>query len=222
VTRWWRKDPNANIGVRVPDDVVVLDLDPRNGDALDALARFEADNGPIVTRTMMSGRGDGGRHYWFAHPGGELDHSRLPDGWDVKTSSGYEVVPPSVHPATGGRYRWDDPAAVVAPLPGWLAALLTRRTPVPSVSGQRRTRSDVEGWSASGLVATVATAPPTTRNDRLNWAAYRLGIDYRNGRVARSTMLAAADELHEAAVASGLSEREVVATIRSALRGAFR
>ena len=45
------------------------------------------------TLTCLSGRGDGGRHRYLLHPGGQLNEKRLPDGVDLKTHAGYVVLP---------------------------------------------------------------------------------------------------------------------------------
>jgi hypothetical protein len=106
VGAWWHRWPNANIGLRIPEQCFVLDVDPRNG-GNERLRQLEAANGPLpATLTAWSGRGDGGRHLWFNHPGGHLSSTRLGAGLDIKTHAGYVVAPPSVHPETGGRYRW--------------------------------------------------------------------------------------------------------------------
>jgi len=106
IANWWERYAMANIGCRVPEGVIVVDLDPRHG-ALEHLDRLEAAHGPIRTRTAWSGRGDGGRHFWFRHPGGQISSSRLPRGWDLKTHGGYVVLPPSIHPDSGQPYRWE-------------------------------------------------------------------------------------------------------------------
>jgi len=118
VTRWWQHWPTANIGVVIPDGVLVLDVDPRNGGDVAALGDLPA------TRTCLSGRGDGGVHKYFVRPPGVLTRTRLPVGIDVKVS-GYVVVPPSLHPATGQPYRWVDAEHPIISLPEHLRDLLT-------------------------------------------------------------------------------------------------
>jgi hypothetical protein len=72
VGRWWGEVPQANIGARVPANPLVVDLDPRHG-GLGRLAELEREHGPLpATRVSISGRGDGGQHRWFLHPGGRL------------------------------------------------------------------------------------------------------------------------------------------------------
>jgi len=108
---WWTKWPNAMIGAKVPDSLLVIDLDPRNGGDLEKLVALVGDLPP--TLTVWSGRNDGGRHLYFLRPYGPLTSTRLPQGIDLKVN-GYCIVPPSIHPATGLPYRWEsrEPAAL--------------------------------------------------------------------------------------------------------------
>jgi hypothetical protein len=111
VEGWWERWPQANVGARVPERLMVLDVDPRRG-GLEALIRWETAHGPIETLTVWSGREDGGRHLYLRRPLREISSARLKGwGWDLKTSSGYAVMPPSIHPDTGRPYRWGDTAA---------------------------------------------------------------------------------------------------------------
>jgi hypothetical protein len=135
VARWWTRWPQANIGARVPTSLFVLDIDPRHGGPA-RLAELEAAHGPLpATRVSLSGRGDGGQHRWFLHPGGPLSASRLGPGLDIKTHAGYVLLPPSHHPATGKPYTWAQPICDPAPAPTWLRRLLA---PPPAASTPRR------------------------------------------------------------------------------------
>jgi hypothetical protein len=133
VGRWWARWPQANIGARVPATLLVLDLDPRHG-GLDRLAELEREHEPLPpTRVSLSGRGDGGHHRWFLHPGGQLSAARLGGGVDLKTHAGYVVLPPSRHPATGQPYTWAEPTLDPATLPtGWRRLLASTPPPVPT------------------------------------------------------------------------------------------
>ncbi len=119
VAAWWGgRYAGCNIGARVPESMFVLDVDD-----MAALAALEAEHGALPeTLTTVSGRSAGGRHHYFRRPAGKLSHRRLPKGVEIKTSSGYAIQPPSIHPDSGKRYtRIDGP--VVAP-PPWLVELL--------------------------------------------------------------------------------------------------
>lgn len=130
VIAWWAgayKD--ANIGVRVPPSLAVLDVDPRHGGDL-ALAGLVDQYGPLPeTLTVVSGRGDGGRHYYFRRPFAPLSVKALA-GVDIKTNSGYVVAPPSLHPDTGSPYRWER-SIQPAPMPRWLQAVLSPQQTAP-------------------------------------------------------------------------------------------
>jgi hypothetical protein len=119
VIEWWRgRYKGCNIGARVPASMFVLDVDN-----LDALAALERQHGRLPeTLTTLSGRAAGGKHMYFRLPQGKISHRRLPDGIEIKTSSGYTVQAPSVHPDTGKVYTRID-KLVVAP-PAWLVDLL--------------------------------------------------------------------------------------------------
>lgn len=132
IGQWWSTWPGANVGVRPPQNVMVLDVDPRHdGDrSLDAL---QAAHGPLpVTLTAVSGRGDGGAHRYYRRPVGKISARGLGPGIDLKTCSGYVVAPPSVHPDTGRAYAWVDPDAPVADPPAWLVEVLRPAPPTPA------------------------------------------------------------------------------------------
>lgn len=135
ITEWWSgRYRNANIGARVPASMFVLDIDPRHG-GLDSLTLLQSFYEPLPdTLCTLSGRGDGGSHLFYRRPPGTLSARRLGPGIDLKTSTGYTVVAPSIHPDTGRRYSWID-HPVAAP-PTWLVALLLPE-PAPRISPQR-------------------------------------------------------------------------------------
>jgi hypothetical protein len=123
ISAWWLKAyPGANIGVRLPANVFVVDVDPRNGGS-ESVRNIEATYGPFPhTLTVISGRGDGGCHRYYRRPSGKLTSQNLGAGIDIKTSSGYVVAPPSIHPDSGRPYT-----RIEAPIeepPPWLVDLI--------------------------------------------------------------------------------------------------
>ena len=149
IAAWWRDHPYANIGVRPSPNVFVLDVDPRHlgHKTLKKLTDAAEEDLPDTFGTL-SGRGDGGRHYFFRRPSGVLTTAGLP-GLDVKTDTGYVVGAPSIHPDTGKPYvRIDGPeGAPIANPPVWLIKALR---PKPSEVHQpkpRPTRNFPEGMS---------------------------------------------------------------------------
>lgn len=130
VSSWWRGAyAGANIGARVPENAFVLDVDPRSGGA-ESLAKLVVSYGDLPETLMVeSGRRDGGVHYYFRRPDAKLTSRLLGEGLDLKTSRGYCVVPPSIHPDTGQAYAWRTDHPMAEP-PAWLLDLLIV-TPTP-------------------------------------------------------------------------------------------
>ena len=150
---WWGGHyAGFNIGGRVPESMFVVDVDPRNG-GLDSIAALEKKHGSLPETLMtLLGRGDGGCHRFYRRPPGKLSGKRLGSGIDIKTSTGYVVLPPSIHPESGRPYVRID-APVAAP-PVWLSDLLR---PEQSKTPQPRPRPP----SRSGATHRSPTSSPT-------------------------------------------------------------
>jgi len=201
IKAWWTRWPDAMIGAKVPDSCLVLDIDPRNGGDIEEL---EAITGPLpFTLTVWSGRNDGGRHLYFQRPASPSSSTRLPKGVDLK-ANGYCIMPPSIHPATGQPYRWEDEDAPAAAIPAKLSQLL--RPPPP-----RPVERSVSNASAVGLLRAVVAAPEGNRNNVLYWASCR---------AAESGILDDQVEalLINAAVTAGETETKARRTVASARR----
>jgi putative DNA primase/helicase len=127
IRAWWRKWPNALIGVptgaRCGAFVVDLDPDETNGTLDEILARLVEAVGPLPDGPVSETQ-SGGRHLWFALP---ADGTAVRNGQgkslgvlgvDVRGDGGYVVVPPSVMApdAEGVRraYRWLAPPLALA------------------------------------------------------------------------------------------------------------
>jgi hypothetical protein len=120
VSRFWRKHPNANIGLYPgPSGRLVFDLDgPRGLATAERLGLLEQKT--LVVRT--GGRG-GGQHRHHTHPGGVIGNLTIGEGVEVKADKGYVLVPPSVHPS-GAIYEWEGDLADLRPLTEGERALL--------------------------------------------------------------------------------------------------
>lgn len=118
ITQWWSSFPTANIGGRIPEGMIVVDVDTRN-DGASTLQALTEEHG-MLPHTRMSWTGNG-MHVWLTHAGPAV--GKLGKGLDVKTNSGYVVLPGSRH-KSGSLYQWGSDAPV-APSPTWLVDLLT-------------------------------------------------------------------------------------------------
>ncbi|PLS87145.1 MAG: hypothetical protein CYG60_03450 [Actinobacteria bacterium] len=141
IRRWWRRWPDANVGVPTGtrSGFLVLDVDPdKGGDGSLKILIFEHGELP-ATATVNTG--GGGQHYYYSYPvGAEIRNnaSKLGPGLDIRGEGGYVVVPPSV---TTGPYYWGDRSPVAGnPRPGsWKPSqhcLRARRASQESPSGR--------------------------------------------------------------------------------------
>jgi len=195
IRAWWTRWPAAMIGAPVPDTLLVLDIDPRNGGSLEALTEAL---GPLpATLTTWSGRGDGGRHLYYRRPAGQFTSARLPAGVDLKVN-GYCIVPPSIHPATGEPYRWED--RPVAWLPDRASTLLL---PPP-----RKPWTGPRHGDGHHLVEVLHRHPQHGINDALYWAACKAAQDGILDQLA--------NDLVSTAVQLGSPERAARRTVDSA------
>ena len=69
IRKWWNKHPSANIGLRPPQGVVIIDVDPAHGGA-DTLAALIETLGPLPDNGPLAATGGGGWHYWLSVPSG--------------------------------------------------------------------------------------------------------------------------------------------------------
>ena len=131
IDKWWTHSPEANVAMVTGEvsSVVVFDADgPIGFQSLKALGAEAVDT--WVSRT---GRPEGGRHFFYRHPGQRI-RSRVGilRGLDVRGDGGYVILPPSLH-YTGPQYEWlTSPQEVaLAPLPEALLKLLIAPTTGP-------------------------------------------------------------------------------------------
>jgi O-acetyl-ADP-ribose deacetylase (regulator of RNase III) len=218
VTWWWRRFPQANIGLATGVVFDALDVDGPDGTA--ALRAFAAQalelpRGPLV-RT-----GSGGWHLYLAPTGLGNPSPRGLAHVDWRGRGGYVVAPPSQH-ASGARYRFlRDLTDPLLQVPEALRVLLE---PPPA---QRPTLTDHRPSAGRGhpyAVAAldgecqrVASTPPGSR--QRNRTLYRAGLrlfGYVAGGLLDHAQVEA--RLQQAAVACGLGQREAAATITSAAR----
>lgn len=138
--RWFGTHRRLNLGVvtGAVSGLVVLDVDPRHGGD-HSLATLEGLHGALPP-TVEARTGGGGRHLYFAHPGGTVaNRVGLAPGIDLRADGGMVVMPPSLH-ASGQRYAWEPGHAPddrpLAPLPPWLLVLLRRGAPLHTRSSE--------------------------------------------------------------------------------------
>lgn len=129
VEQWFRRWPDANVGIVTGtiSGLLVLDVDAgHGGDA--SLAELEREFAPLEP-TLECLTGGGGRHLYFRHFGEPIPNKAgFREGLDLRGDGGVVVAPPSIHP-NGRPYRWrdgrDPDSLGAAPMPQWLRNVLS-------------------------------------------------------------------------------------------------
>ena len=112
VTKWFTDEPRLNIGIACGEisDIVVLDVDPRNGGD-DALYQLEKTHGKAPD-TVTAHTGGNGQHFVYRYK--HVNFKSPGKGLDVLGNGKLFVVSPSMH-KSGKAYEWE---AVADPLDG--------------------------------------------------------------------------------------------------------
>jgi putative DNA primase/helicase len=97
--------PKFNLGIATGEasDIVVIDIDPRNGGDK-TFAAIEDELGALP-KTVTVKTGGGGIHLYFESPKGGLRSAVIGEGVDFLAEGKYVVVPPSLH-GSGRQYFW--------------------------------------------------------------------------------------------------------------------
>jgi hypothetical protein len=169
---WWRRWPQANIGLVTGERADVLDVDGPAGQA--AIAQWAA-----TQRIRLQGplaRTGSGWHLYLA-PSGSGNRARLVNHVDWRGRGGYVVAPPSRH-HTGVRYRWVRPLGpALPPIPAPLRDLLLPPRQQPAAAPEFRPPTADHPYARTALaeeLTHVAHAPKGSRNHTLYQAGIRL------------------------------------------------
>lgn len=210
----WARRRAGGLALRMPVDVIGLDLDLYKGEGEASWRRLTGTLGPLPPTWRSSARSDhSGIRLYRVPPGVAWAERQAGPGIEiVHRHHRYAVVWPSVHP-TGARYRWHtpagDPTELVPPvdqlpeLPDTWRQALTERPPPPP-------RGVITGVGAAagypralldGVAADLARLlPGERRDDALYLAALRCGRLIGAGRLDEREVT---DVLLSAATACG-------------------
>lgn len=228
VERWWRAEPEANVGLVTGIAFDALDVDgPEGMDAINAAVPWYGEpwdglptNDTVDGPTVITG---GGGHHVYVAVTGSGNRAGLLPHVDWRGRGGYVVAPPSLH-VSGRRYEWFPGWGLIrdiAPAPDWLLKLL-RGSPVSLEAGRAARPVGTTSYARGALeaeVGRVALAPEGTRNAELNRAAHALGQLVGGGVLDLGTVIAALEEVGQRV---GLKYQEVRATIKSGLAAGMR
>jgi bifunctional DNA primase/polymerase-like protein len=203
VRAWWTKRPKAMIGIPMGprSKMWLFDVDI-NLDGPKELSQLTAQYGPLP-ETLTSSTPGGGSHFYFLWNGANIRNSasKIAPGLDVRGDGGYTIVPPSTR-ADGRAYSWCGNVAEPVEAPQWLIDKALRASSPKKAQPTSSPRD--KAWARKALedeCAAVAAAPPGTRNDRLNTAAYNLFQIVASGELDEQEVR---DRLFKAAESCGL------------------
>ncbi|MBX6721648.1 MAG: bifunctional DNA primase/polymerase [Dactylosporangium sp.] len=239
VRAWVRRFPGGNVALRLPPQVVGLDLDLYKPDGAASYTALVDELGPLPATWRSSARDDqSGIRLFRAPTGVRWAEGRAGPGIElIHHGHRYAVVWPSRHP-DGGTYQWwtpDGRTALRVPrvdeLPSLPAAWGRRLSapptpPLTTVDTHPRMRA-ARGYPAACLAGAVAELaamrPGSGRNNALNRKAYHLGGFVAAGQLdhdeVRQQLLRAA-EANGHLAKHGL--RQTLATIDSGLRAGMQ
>lgn len=213
VGAWWRKHPEANIGIPTGHGVDVIDVDVHaTGTGFPVLRTLQQEN-------LIAGWGravrspSGGLHLYYPNsPEGEArSWSRGRAHVDFRGTGGYIIAPPSIVNTEFGQRRYEVIARGRNPRPVDSAAIRDLLTPTPAPRTTPSADGPGRGGSVEELVEWVGTLTEGNRNAGLFWAACRLA----------EAGLSDGDSyalFEPAASRTGLEAREIASAIQSAHR----
>lgn len=154
VIRWATENPYGNIGLRLPENVIGLDIDSYAGRlGSQTIANLEAQLGPLPATWISTAREDGtgsGIRFYRVPTGIRFVSEIKPNVEIIRRDHRYAVVWPSIHPDTNTTYRWYAPGWAVAMWPpspndltelpaAWVQHLTAKKLPdarPPAINGQ--------------------------------------------------------------------------------------
>lgn len=153
IRAWWKRRPNANVGVSAGEGgYTVIDLDVKGGK--NGIAEFEklTEGRASELSTFTVRTASGGKHLYFSGITCGSGTDKLGTGCDVKSEGGYVVGAGSI--VDGKRYEIVGDTTFAA-APNWLRDILHKAAPPGK---QRKPRRQVEASVALDTPAAIEQA----------------------------------------------------------------
>jgi Bifunctional DNA primase/polymerase, N-terminal len=215
IGRWWRRWPQANVGLATGICFDALDVDGPAG--LAALHQLPGAAGLPLPGPLVA-TGGGGWHHWFRPTGLGNRPPRYLTHVDWRGKGGCVLAPPSRH-ISGRPYRWIRHLDQ-APLPEVPTALRARLDPdpLPTTRPTRTAGPEMPGHPYGRRVlaaelATLGRATPGQRNHTLNRTTFKVYRYVASGVLPDDEVTTAFTDI---ARAIGLSAAETSRTLASA------
>lgn len=208
VEAWWRRFPNANIGVPTgtASGLVVVDVDVHGTNGYDALNRADRE-GLVAGWEFLVRSPTGGLHLYYPAGAGQRSWQAGNAGIDFRGDGGYIVAPPSRRMIDGETvpYQITELAPEAAhPLDaGRLRNFLSPPRPKRIFSAQARQHGGTDPRKLADWLA----GERTDRNRKLFWASCVLAEEQVPYREALTAMLTVEQR--------DFGQREIRTTVRS-------
>ena len=175
-----------NLGVRLSDRQLVLDIDPRNG-GVEGFARLCEDLSLNPKEWPRVETGSGGSHYYMTLPNNVQVVDTLPayPGVEYKSKNRQVVAAGSIHPDTGKRYEWDwahPDLGDAREAPANLVALITRRKRDSSAP-------DAGEYDNQQIAAMLGGLEPTDFQAESEWRKLMMAVHYSSNGNAREEFI---------------------------------
>lgn len=198
----WRKDrpisleeakehmaQGGNVGVRLRETDLVIDVDPRNfAEGDDPYTRLQTDLGVDFANYPRVTTGSGGMHVYMTIPAGTLLRDTLDDyqGIEFKAQGRQVVSPGSVHPDTGKPYVWwddvlDPTPSEVQPAPRQLVELARRPGRISAI--------DAGDYTPEQLGEMLEGLDPTAFRDHDKWLEIMMASHHATAGEGRDEFL---------------------------------
>jgi hypothetical protein len=176
ITRWAKQYPGGLWGRALEADVVVVDLDIKNGK--NGFKEFENLQGckPEEFVAPRVATGSGGMHIHTNAAGRDYKNtvSRVAPGIDTKTAGGYIIIPSG--PQSG--YRWlSDPHTPLPEAPAWTEVAIRKASNLEGAAGPSEFRCSSPYGRAllARACEAIAAAPGGKQEVTLNGRSYQIG-----------------------------------------------
>lgn len=239
--QWSDLEPNIRqtsaFGIVVPPGIIIVDLDCKPNEeyckfiGLDSLIDLSTEHGDdrlAFMDTLTVDTPTGGMHLWYRIPTHiklKNSASSLGPGIDIRVpDKGLVLMPPSVG-HNGERYSFNQFSGLphIAKAPTWLLQQVVEKSNrIEKVVLDQKTLDMLKLDTPVKIKqylhqcsSDIVNAPTGARNNTLNAIAYGVYRRVASGRIPEAL---AEESLYSAAIQTGLSEKEVEATLRSAQR----
>lgn len=233
IRQWYDKPNPPNLAVITGHKSGCFCLDVDGDIGKQSLTELEEKYGQRLDIEHICSTPSNGQHYFFQMPSDtDIRNSagKIGKNLDIRASGGYVLVWPSVainrFDGKTGCYRWIISALGekgLSAAPQWLLDLITeKRIPeIPFIGNTGKATGSSSAYGFKALeeeCAQIRQAAKGSRNDTLNRSAFAVFQLVAGGELSYHQ---AQSTLHNAALACGLGNREIQATLQSAQKRAF-